>query len=101
MSIRERFLKKIYAELQTFKENLLLKDKEAILGESYKIETFVNLYEILVEQSEWLPDAVLLGLINKSTGVLEELYQKWLKKEDDSYSALKEYVDRELSRESE
>ena len=100
MSIRERFLNRIYAELQAFKENLLLKDKDTIFDESYKIETFVTLYEILVEQSERLSDAILLELLNQSTGILEELYQEWLKKEDNSYTELKEYVDSKLRKEA-
>ena len=100
MNIRERFLKRIFAELQSFKENLLRKDKETIFGESYKIETFVNLYEILVEQADRLPDVILLELLNQSAGILESLYQEWLKREDNFYQELKEYVDSALVRDS-
>lgn len=97
--MRDVFFKLLYAELTAFKESLMRQDKRAIFNESYKIEVFINLYEILVEQAEYLSDAMLQKLICQSSGVLESLYESWLKKKDDTYLALQEHVTAELSKE--
>lgn len=95
-SIKEKFVKKIYAELQEFKESIMMQEKSAIYSQSYKVEIFSTLYEILMEKADSLSDAILLNLLGQSTGILEALYQDWLKKDDSSYQELSAHVDSEL-----
>lgn len=59
---REMFLGRLHGKLQRFKESMLQKDKEGIYSESYRIEVFINLYEILAEQAGQMQDALLLDL---------------------------------------
>lgn len=92
---RRIFLKKIYEEYLEFKDKLLQKSKDDIYGDSYKIEVFVNLYEILVEKSDYLSSEILRNLLNQSV-ILETLYNSWMKKEDSSYDELKQHVEEEL-----
>lgn len=99
--IKELFYKRIYAELLNFKNDLLAQDKEIIYRSSYKIEFFVNVYEILVDQAEKQPEAVLYRLVYQCTGILESLYEEWLRMEDNAFSELQEYVHSELFRETE
>lgn len=94
--IRETFLKRLYMELQSYKENVLAKEKEEIFAESYRTELLANFYEILVEKIQTMPEALLYELISKSDGILEFLYWKWLKWEDGFYEELKEFVAEEL-----
>lgn len=90
--LRELLLTRLYIELQVFKDSVLCMDKEAVFGEAYKIETFVNLYEILAERTGQLAEASLRELLYLGCGILEWLYREWLKKDDGSFNELKEYV---------
>ena len=83
-------------ELQSYKESVLAKEKEEIFAESYKTELFANLYEILVEKTQTMPEELLYQLISKRDSILEFLYWKWLKWEDGFYDELKEFVAGEL-----
>lgn len=98
--IKELFHKRIYAELLNFKNNLLLQDKEFIYRSSYKIEFFKNVYEILADQAEKQPEAVLFRLTFQRTGILEGLYEDWLRMEDSEFAELQDYVYSQLFRES-
>lgn len=93
---KERFVKRLYSELQDFKQSVLSKDKESVYGEAYKVEIFSTLYEIFLEKADSISDAMLLNLLAISGGILETAYQDWLKKEDSSYRELKEHVDQEF-----
>ena len=99
--IKELFYKRIYAELLNFKNDMLTQDKEIIYRSSYKIEFFINVYEILVDQAEKQSEAVLYRLVYQCTGILDSLYEEWLRMEDNTFSELKEYVFNELFKESE
>lgn len=96
MLIRALFCKKISEELKEFKNSVLKKEKESIYSESYRIEVYVNIYEILMEQAEKLPETVLAVWLKWSTGILAFLYDRWLKIEDSSYEELKKYVEGEM-----
>ena len=85
---REMFLGRLHGELQRFKESMPQKDKESIYSESYRIEVFINLYEILAEQAGQMQEALLLELAGTDTGILESLYLSWLGKEDSFYTEL-------------
>ena len=100
-AIKELFCKRIYAELLNFKNDMLTQDKEIIYRSSYKIEFFVNVYEILVDQAEKQSEAVLYRLVYQCTGILDSLYEEWLRMEDNAFSELQEYVHNELFKESE
>lgn len=100
-AIKELFYKRIYAELLNFKNDLLTQDKEIIYRSSYKIEFFTNVYEILVDQAEKQSEAVLYRLVYQCTGILDSLYEEWLRMEDNAFSELQEYVFNELFKESE
>ena len=99
--IKELFYKRIYAEFLNFKNDMLTQDKEIIYRSSYKIEFFVNVYEILVDQVEKQSEAVLYRLVYQCTGILESLYEEWLRMEDNAFSELQDYVYKELFKKSE
>jgi len=99
--IKELFYKRIDAELLNFKNELLLEDKELIYRSSYKIEFFTNVYEILADQAEKQSEAVLYHLVYQRLGILESLYEDWLRLEDNVFAELQDYVYSELFKESE
>lgn len=94
--IKEKFIRRLYRELQEFKQSILERDKQTVYGESYKIEVVSTLYEIFLEKADTISDTVLLNLTRQSAGILETVYEDWLKKEDSSYQELREHVESEL-----
>jgi hypothetical protein len=75
---------------------MLQETKKEIYEASYKIEVFVNVYEILMEEVENLDIETVRGILHWKYGILESLYEEWLGYRDDSYDELKAYVGSEL-----
>ena len=94
--LRELFLQRLYVEWMLYKDSMLQKGKEDIFKASYKIEIFVNLYEILISYAEKLNSNTLRGLLNLDFGILGFLYQEWLHREDTFYEELSGYACSEL-----
>ena len=55
----------------------------------------------MVDQAEKQSEAVLYRLVYQCTGILDSLYEEWLRMEDNAFSELQEYVFNELFKESE
>lgn len=94
--LKELFLKRLCIEYELFKDSMLRNEKTDIFEESYRIEIYKNLYQILIHEAAEMEETVLCRLIYQINGVMEFFYQEWLKKEDSSYSELREYVSSEL-----
>ena len=94
--LREIFLERLHIELYLFKDCMLRKTKKEIYEASYKIEVFVNVYEILLEDTENLDSGTLRGILHWRYGILESLYQEWLGRDDNSFDELKAYMGSEL-----
>lgn len=92
----EAFRERLHMELLLFKDSMLRKEKAEIYEGAYKIETYANLYEILVEKAEYIPAGFLREMAYQPSGIIEAFYREWLKKEDNSFMELKEYVENEL-----
>lgn len=94
--LKDLLLKRLHIELQLFKDSILRQPKEEIYKSSYKIEVFVNSYEILVEDMEGLDEDTVRGLLYQNFGILDFLYQEWLTREDCIFDELKAYISGEL-----
>ena len=94
--LRELLLQRLHMELLLFKDSMLQKEKEDIFMNSYRIEIYVNLYEILVEHADTLGADTMRMLLNLNYGILETVYQKWMGKKDSFYDELNTYVCNEL-----
>lgn len=94
--LKELLLEKLHIELHLFKDSMLQKTKKEIYEASYKIEVFVNVYEILMEEVENLDPETLRELLYWKYGILESLYEDWLGRDDNSFDELKAYVGSEL-----
>lgn len=89
--LRDLLRKHLYLELQLFKDAMLRQKKE-IYKVSYEIEFYVNAYEIPIEETEYLGEAIVCGLLYNNQGILTFLYQEWLGQEDSSFDELQKYV---------
>ena len=94
--LKDLLLKRLHIELQIFKDSILRQPKEEIYKSSYKIEVFVNSYEILLEDMERLDGDTVRGLLYQNFGILDFLYQEWLTREDCIFDELKAYISGEL-----
>ena len=94
--LRELLRERLHMELQLFKDSLLQKDKEDIFKASYKIEIYVNLYEIFAAHTDNLSGDAIRRLLNLNLGILESVYQEWLGREDSFFEELKDYACSEL-----
>ena len=88
--LRDLLRKRLYIELQLFKDAMLGRKKEEIYKSSYEIEFYENAYEILMEETEYLGEAMLRGLLCCGQGILIFLYQEWLGQEDGGFDELQE-----------
>lgn len=86
---------RLYLEYLKFKDDMLRKSQEEVFESCYRIDVFLNLYEIMVEKTEELPREILMRM-EKQEGLLERLYKGWMKKDDSAYQELKDYVENEL-----
>ena len=93
--VKEHFLDRLYGEYQSYKASVLGCPNAEIFNRCYEIDAMVNLYEILAEKADGLPEHVLAKLLQRRI-ILTELYEVWLKKDDGSYSELEKYVADEI-----
>jgi hypothetical protein len=94
--LRELLQQRLHLELMCFKDSMLQQDKEDIFKASYRIEIYVNLYEILLVHTENLQSSMMRELLGLGFGILDSLYQEWLDREDGFYAELREYACYEL-----
>lgn len=94
--LRELLQARLHMELQLFKDSMLQKGKEDIFNASYRIEIYVDLYEILLSHAENLQGSMIRELLGLGFGILDHLYQEWMDREDGFYEELKEYACNEL-----
>ena len=94
--LKELLLEKLHIELHLFKDSMLQKTKKEIYEASYKIEVYVNMYEILMEEVQNLGIETVRGILYWKYGILESLYEEWLGHDDNSFDELKSYVGSEL-----
>lgn len=90
--LKELLLERLHLELYLFKDSMLRQTKKEIYEASFKIEVYVNVYEILLENVESLDTGTVRGLLDWKYGILESLYQEWLGYQDNSFDELKAYV---------
>ena len=94
--LRDLLSKRLYIELQLFRDSMLRKEKEDIFKSSYEIEIYVNLYEIFMVHLENLDIDTMRRLLNLKFGIMEHLYQEWLSRDDSFFDELKAFACDEL-----
>ena len=86
---------RIYGEYQAYRADILGLSNTEIFGKCYEIDTVVNIYEILMEKVQEMPDNMLTALL-KCKNILLEIYDSWLAKDDSNYQELVSHVEDEL-----
>ena len=73
--------KKVYKELQAFKEKMFDEQNDVVIANAYKIVCMINIYEVFCELTEQMNIETLRALI-KTPCLLEFFYSGWLDVED-------------------
>ena len=94
--LREMFLERLHLEINLFKDSMLHSSKTDIFSGSYKIEVYVNLYEILVTEAEEMQEPLLRKLLYQRSGILDIFYEEWMEYPDGFYNEVSEYARDEL-----
>lgn len=90
--MRDLLSKRLYIELQLFRDSMLQREKEDIFQSSYVIEVYVNLYEIFMMHIDNLDIDTMRRLLNLKFGIMEHLYQGWLSRDDSFFDELKAFA---------
>lgn len=90
--LRDLLSKRLYIELQLFRDSMLQKEKEEILACAYTAEVYTDLYEILIEDIGVLDAGAMRRLLSLDRGILESLYWEWMLKEDSFMEELGEHA---------
>ena len=90
--LRDLLSKRLYIELQLFRDSMLRKEREDIFKSSYVIEIYVNLYEIFMVHIDNLDIDTMRRLLNLKFGIMEHLYQEWLSRDDSFFDELKAFA---------
>ena len=89
-------LERLRLEINLFRDTMLHGSKADIYAGSHKIEMYVYLYEILVEEAERMQEPLLRKLAHQPSGILDALYEKWWGRGGSSYTELRAYIKDEL-----
>lgn len=95
-TLKNLLWQRLYLELQVFKYSVLQQSKEEIYHSSYRIEIFVNIYEILMEELENLDEETMTVLIYQNGSILRFFYEEWMAGEGSIFDELKTCVINEL-----
>ena len=96
--LRRKAYERISAELARFKERMLKQTPEKIFESSYEIDSYVCIYEQLVEKIEIFTEAQLRKLL-QLPNVLGLFYDEWLSIEDSREEELGNAVDKVIDKE--
>ena len=96
--LRRKAYERISAELAKFKERMLEQTPEKIFESSYEIDSYVCIYEQLVEKIEIFTEEQLRKLL-QLPNVLGLFYDEWLSIEDSRNEELSDAVDMVVSKE--
>ena len=97
---------KLDAEMKDYKEKMFQLSAEEVFGRAYEIDTYINLYEILLTKIESYTWSQLWGILILPH-VLGFFYARWLDIEDSHVQELDEMINEivekewDISRESE
>lgn len=94
--LKDLLSRRLYLELQLFRYYTLQQTKEDIYRASYKIEVFINTYDILMDELDTMEKETLCILLYQEKSILELLYERWLLQEGSILDGLESCVCSEL-----
>jgi hypothetical protein len=93
--MQEHLLDRLYGEYQDYKDGVLRLSNEEIFSKCYEIDIMTNIYDIISELVEKMNDETITALLDCGN-ILAELYNGWLKRDDNICSEINEYLTDEV-----
>lgn len=84
-------------ELRTFRDEELGLDKDEILGDCFKINMFIVIYEILIESMNQMKKGTISELLDRQGNIISQIYESWLEENGDDYERIKQFVEKEVA----
>lgn len=85
INLKEYFMqcayRKLDAELKCYKQKMYQLSAKEVFNHAYEIDSYINIYEILLMKIEHLTTAQLCGII-LMPNILSLFYDRWLNTED-------------------
>ena len=94
--LEKTFCRKLGRELDQFKKRMMEKGKEEIYCSAYQIDSVICIYEALIELSGRIPEETLEA-VTVFPGLLNFLYDRWMKYEDSHMEDIAYCLNGELS----
>lgn len=102
INLKEYFIqyayKKLETELKCYKQKMYRLSAEEVFGHAYEIDSYINIYEILLIKIEHLTPAQLWGII-MIPHILSFFYSYWLDVEDSRAEEMDTAIDQIIQRE--
>ncbi len=95
--LEKTFCRKIGRELEQFKRRILKMGKEEIFHAAYRIDNVICIYEALLSMSGNMGEETLEAA-TAFPGLLEYLYDRWMKYEDSQMEDITYCLNGELSK---
>jgi hypothetical protein len=93
--MQEDLADRLYSEYMDYKDGVLRLSNDEIFSKCYEIDIKTNIYDIISELVEKMNDETIKALLDCGN-ILDELYNGWLKRDDNIYSEIKEYLTDEV-----
>ena len=93
--MREVLGMKIYLEYEVFKQTMLKKSVEEVYESAYQVDSYINLYEFLLEMSQELGEEDIRQIL-LIPNILTFLYDEWLSFEDSRSEDLCDFIRRRI-----
>ena len=93
----QRVSEKLTKELNLYKEKMLLKGTKEVFDHAYEIDSYINIYEMLLMKIEYLEIAQLYR-VALLPHILDFFYEEWLKTDDTVAEQFCEAIDMAVNR---
>lgn len=88
---------KLCQELRMFRDEELGLNKDEILGDCFKINMYIVIYEILIENMNQMTKSTISGLVDCPGNIINQIYESWLEANGDDYERIKQFVEKEVA----
>ena len=88
---------KLTKELRVFRDEELRLCKDDILGDSFKINMYIIIYEVLIENLNVMRKSVIKELLDQPDNIINRIYESWLDANGDDYERIKNFVEKEVA----
>ena len=88
---------KLNNEIHAFRDEELGLEREDILGDCFKINMYIIIYEVLIENMNKMRKNVMKDLLDQQENIIDRIYEAWVEANGDDYERIKCFVEKEVA----